>query len=327
MKKRKKSFPKLTGNFWRRIIGRGERPEDGVTGTDGEGDKAERNTSGIAAFSYRYNGSIGGNSFRYELKDGRLSMDFMEHRDYGELSEDIPEGFAEKLEALCDSCRIRRWNGFDKVDRRVLDGSGFSLSIKYADGKTLSAHGSNSFPNGYRDFRTSLEELFAPEREKLFEQARQRLIEKGVGGDPEFIMACFKQNGSSGSDDYHVMFSKSSIRSSNFELRVKSSSGEFFPEGEISYYTTLPDKSLRLEDFGEIVRKYELIKWLDFEKTAHDPDNSEWFQISLSFADGRINAMGTAHPENYDAFRKDFLSLAAKITEEARKNGVLKEKE
>ncbi|MBQ9544087.1 MAG: hypothetical protein IJV00_03040, partial [Clostridia bacterium] len=123
--------------------------------------------------------------------------------------------------------------------------------------------------------------------------------------------------------EYHVLFAKSDVRSSNFELKVKSRSGEFFDEGEISYYTSVPDEVIRLDAFGEIIRKHGVINWLDFDKAAKDYNNSEWFQISVSYADGRINARGTEHPENYDAFRKDFLALVAEVTEDARKKGFL----
>lgn len=323
MKRRK--FLDGVGGFLRRISGKPERPDLGEVGSDGEGDKAEKNESGIVSFTYRYIGSIGGNSFKYELKDGRLIVDLMEYRDYGELSDKIPAGFADRLKALCDSCRIYRWNGFDKSNRLVLDGSGFSLSIRFADGKTLHADGSNSFPGGYREFRERLDALFAPEKEKLLEIARLKQIEKGVTGSPRLILACFKQKGASGGDDYHILFSKNGVRSSNFELKVKSESGEFFPRGEISYYTSLPDEMMRLDEFGEIVKKHGVINWLDFDKSSQDPNNSEWFQLSLSYDDGRINARGTEHPENYDGFRRDFLSLVADITENAREKGFLKE--
>ena len=45
----------------------------------------------------------------------------------------------------------------------------------------------------------------------------------------------------------------------------------------------------------------------------------EWFQISLGFDDGlSINAMGSEPPENYDAFRADFLRVMADAAEKVK---------
>jgi hypothetical protein len=48
---------------------------------------------------------------------------------------------------------------------------------------------------------------------------------------------------------------------------------------------------------------------MDFNQSADDYNNKEWFQLDWNFENGRIDAYGTAHPEHYDAFRKDFLTL------------------
>ncbi len=310
------------GDLWSKITGRTDR--DGEIGSDGDGDKAVPNESGIIEFRYRFRGSIGGNSYKYEIKNGKLGMDFMEKSDYGELSGEIPEGFTEELEKLCGACRVERWNGFDKTDTRVLDGSGFSLWIKYADGKTVDADGSNSFPAGYRDFKEKLDGLFSGPKEALFEEARQKKITEGLEGDPQVILATFKQKGASGSDDYHVLFSKEGIRSSNFELRVNAPSREFFDEPEFSYYCTVPDEIMDMRGFGDVVREYGLINWYDYHETAKDPNNSEWFQLSFSYENGRLNAMGTGHPERYDEARKAFLTHVARITASAKEKGFLK---
>lgn len=44
------------------------------------------------------------------------------------------------------------WDGFNKSDPDVLDGAGFSMTLKIDD-KTISAHGSNSWPKNYYKFR------------------------------------------------------------------------------------------------------------------------------------------------------------------------------
>ena len=89
----------------------------------------------IKYFEYNYHGSIGGDSFSIELKNSSdttpatISLDYMQHRDYGKLSSDVSEAFIDSIEALCERYSIKQWDGFKEINREVLDGSGFSLYV------------------------------------------------------------------------------------------------------------------------------------------------------------------------------------------------------
>lgn len=64
-----------------------------------------------------------------------------------------------------------------------------------------------------------------------------------------------------------------------------------------------------------MVEKYKLVNWYDYDVEAEDYSNSEWFQIDI-FDDGKyLRACGTEKPENYDEFRKEFLSYMSEFTE------------
>ena len=67
---------------------------------------------------------------------------------------------AQQLAALVQEHQLTAWHGFDKVDRSALDGTGFDLTILYADGRTLQASGSNAFPDGYRAAHEALVQFF-----------------------------------------------------------------------------------------------------------------------------------------------------------------------
>ena len=291
----------------------------GDEGSEGAGDKAETNKSGIVRFEYRYNGSIGGDSFSWEAErvdNGvRLTAEEMVHREYGEMTRETDESFMARLETLYREQKLARWNGFDKFNRHVLDGSGFSLYIKFADGGRLSAHGSNSFPGGYREFKEKLREIFVPEVEKMHDDARAKLIEKGISGKLDFIMATFKQQGSSGSDSYEALISTRGVRMKNFDVTIRSVSGEFIAPGEYRVYRDVPDEAIGFERFDEIMKRHGIIRWINYDKAAKDYNNSEWFQLSLGFDEDYVNAHGTEHPDGYDAFRHDFLSELAAATQ------------
>ena len=311
-------------------IDNGFSDDFGDEGTEGEGDQAQDNPNGIVSFSYSYHGSIGGGSYTYSVKAGgidalengaaTLTVDHMEHPEYGEMTGELPENFMAELYKLYKECRLAAWNGFDKYNPHVCDGSGFSLSIRFADKKSVNAHGSNSFPKGYRAFCDRMEALFKPEVDKLLEKARQERIAEGLGGELDSMLAVFKQRGESGSDEYDIMIMKSGIRSCNFDVNIRSESGEFFPEGRYRYYCDVPDEALDLPGFDAICRKYDIIRWYDYDKAAEDYNNCEWFQLSFGFGDSNLNAMGTAHPEGYDGFRREYLEHLRAVVDNAKAN-------
>lgn len=277
----------------------------------------------IKSFFYHFDGTIGGNNCNLTIKGDsvkELTIDDMRYyHDYGEMHDTLDAEFMERLHQLCIKHDILRWDGFDEYDNLVSDGTGFSLRVDYENGSKVRANGMNSFPQGYRDFRRELMELFEPVIKKQADAARLKKIEEGVHGAPTSIMMNFIQKGESGSDKYEVMILREKKRDNNFSVKIRSTSGEFFPVGERMYFTHVPDEQIDWDAFGELIQKYDIIKWYNYEETAEDYNNSEWFQMSWSFEDGHISAMGTKHPENYDAFRSDFLKLLA---ETIRKTGV-----
>ena len=77
-----------------------------------------------------------------------------------EYTLDMTAEEAEALISLVQTHELNRWNGFDKVDRHALDGTGFELRIGYEDGQTLNSSGSNAFPEGYRAAHEAIVKFF-----------------------------------------------------------------------------------------------------------------------------------------------------------------------
>ena len=295
-------------------------PDLSPEGPDGEGDKAPDNNSGVAYFSYSYRGSIGGNSYTRTatVEDGKvvLTLDKMEKRDYGKMTGEASPEFAASLDELCKKHKLVRWNGFDKYNRHVLDGDGFGLRIKFKDGKTVEADGSNAFPRGYGDFEKDMNELFKAEEGKMLEKRRLELAAEGVSGGLKTVMINISRNGGFGDDSYFALLSVGGVRQSNFEVRIKSYSGEFLPEGEYNYYRTVPDEMIMMKDLDGIAKKYDILKWYDY--TAYE-QGGEYFQISYDYEKGHISAHGSKHPDDYDGFRRETLAKIAEITENVMK--------
>lgn len=58
-----------------------------------------------------------------------------------------------------DIYNIRSWDGFDKVNKDILDGGGFRLSIQLGTGETITAHGSNEYPEEYGNANRVLNDI------------------------------------------------------------------------------------------------------------------------------------------------------------------------
>ena len=117
----------------------------------------------IISFSFTHTGMSTEECFSYsaEQTDDGIRL-YTEELFSGGLIVDtiIDEPILEQLGEIAGKYRLDKWDGFDKKNKHVMDGNNFSLSVTLADGETISAHGSNSFPDGYSDAKQEICELF-----------------------------------------------------------------------------------------------------------------------------------------------------------------------
>ena len=92
---------------------------------------------------------------------------------------EVGAGFVRELFDILESGNVASWNGFNKSARNVMDGDRFSFYASLPDGKTVSANGYMSWPEGYGAVSRRVTELFIGEYEKHFPNYR-RALEKYV---------------------------------------------------------------------------------------------------------------------------------------------------
>ncbi len=115
-------------------------------------------------FCYSNSGSSTYEIYSYEVgrdeETGEWMVDYELH--CGNETYELPadEELMQELQLLVEQYELRSWNGFSESDSMVLDGSGFSLEIDFADGSSIDAHGSNSFPEGFGEAKRVIDELF-----------------------------------------------------------------------------------------------------------------------------------------------------------------------
>ena len=289
---------------------------------------AENNTSGINGFYYSYDGTIGGNNYSISIKKDAdkyiLEYITMEYRDYGTMTMELDQQFIDELDLICQNNKVCKWNGFSGHDKNVCDGDGFSLRIKYNDEGCVECDGMNSYPSGYWDYIKQVKELFEDKLNELKEQKRQEMIDKGINGKLDSVMFNINQHGDSGNDEFSIMIMSSKYRENNIDVSFKNTDEQIYKTGKFRYYGKMADEDIDFEALQKIIEKYSIIEWYNYEKTAVDYNNCEWFQISFGFDDNfDINALGTEHPQNYQQFRDEFLKALLEIVDKGVADGTV----
>lgn len=282
----------------------------GLKGRDGIGDKGAPNSSELIGFRYSYNVSRSSGSYTYKIEDNQFTYELTGHDEYAEMTEPVDEELLGKLKDLYIESESYKWDGYSKSATNVLDGNGFSVYFRFADGRTCSAGGSNCAPENYDRFCSGMEELLKPLADDIAERGKQKRIAEGFPGNVDSLLANFIQQGDSGDDQYFFNIRITDNPSvNNLDISIHSASGAFLPEGDYRYIGHLDQKYIDFSELNELIETYQLVNWYDYDVAAEDYNNAEWFQIEIKFDDDKhLSAMGTEKPENYDAFRQEFLT-------------------
>lgn len=106
----------------------------------------------IKEFSFQHTASEATDCYRFELNrsDGEVHL-YAEELFYNGRIVDtaVDENLLARIGELAGTLGVADWDGFDKTAKRGSDGSSFTLNITLTDGSTISAHGSNRFPDNY----------------------------------------------------------------------------------------------------------------------------------------------------------------------------------
>lgn len=287
-----------------------------------KGNKTKPDESRLESFSYSYSGTSRDSIYSYSLNrsengGAEFVYETLRFQEEGEITVEADAAILDQIRQLYLKHKAYRWNGYNKSNNNVLDGSSFTLSMYFQDGGSLNIHGSNSRPDGYGAFENEVEELIRPLIEKAVDKVNKRRMEKGVSGPLQYVMINFMQHGDSGEDKYEILLSHQREGRKNFDVRIYSVSGEFIEPGKYNYYYDMPDEDIGFDEIQTIVERHDLIKWYGWDKSAEDYNNSEWFQLSFSFEEGDISAMGTAHPQGYDEFRREILEYIVQMIKDA----------
>ena len=116
---------------------------------------------------FRFSASAGsymnsGESYEAELENGKVTviirLDGVDEEEAEVFTTD--ESFLRRLDEIVERNNVKKWNGFSLSNRNVLDGHGFSLSIKMENGEYLTASSYLAWPDHYSEFKGEVASLF-----------------------------------------------------------------------------------------------------------------------------------------------------------------------
>ena len=127
--------------------------------------KSNNNISNIKHFSFSYTVGYAMNArVRYEIdydnNDYKTSIIPNGIPDEDKLEVKIDKEVIDRIEQVLNKYNISKWNGFDKVDKNVLDGDSFSLYLRMQNDKTIEASGYMKWPEDYGKVRSELDSIF-----------------------------------------------------------------------------------------------------------------------------------------------------------------------
>ena len=73
---------------------------------------------------------------------------------------ELDENQIQEIINILTKYNVSSWNGFDKVDKNVLDGNSFTFKLKTKKSEEIYAHGYMKWPNNYREVRDELDNHF-----------------------------------------------------------------------------------------------------------------------------------------------------------------------
>lgn len=129
----------------------------GITGCNSKG----KIDSDIISFKYHY-GSYNDYYYEYDINiiDEKVVLNAKGYNAVNlNVEKEIDKSYLEELAKIINDNEIYKWNDFDKSDKNILDGYGFSLEVNYSNDKSLKAHGYMKYPKNYNEGHKVLSEF------------------------------------------------------------------------------------------------------------------------------------------------------------------------
>ena len=115
--------------------------------------KSNEIKSDIVSFKYYYGGYHGG-YYKYNISKVEDDIIFTAKGSNGikldgiklDIDKKIDKSYLKELSKIINENKIYEWNGFNKHNKDVQDGYGFSIEVNYENGEVIKANGYMEYP-------------------------------------------------------------------------------------------------------------------------------------------------------------------------------------
>lgn len=118
----------------------------------------------IVSFSFSHSGSSTFEFYTYDVvkneESGKMEANYDLFCELLTYNLPADSKLMEGLSEIVDAYGLRKWNGFNKSSSMVQDGYGFDLHVGFDNGSSITASGSNRFPEGYDVAESAINDLF-----------------------------------------------------------------------------------------------------------------------------------------------------------------------
>ena len=266
---------------------------------------------GLKSFEYYGSGMAINDMFSYEFtkedEGVRFEYDFYIQNEEAQGEAMLDPSYIDELVRLSDKYdMLLKWDGFDKIAEDVLDGNGFSLYMGFEDGSSMSAHGSNEFPDGYRyfedDFRALIDKIV--EEQGIFDKLFPKVIESE---ELSFISIDFNTRGE---EKFEFMLRPDAPNENIDTCKIRSQYDERKLFGGETEDHFSKKAGFSLDAVQAVMKKYNIASWNGYN--GYDEASNEYFSIFAEYASGeRITASGSLTPENYEEFKQEIINVFA----------------
>ena len=164
-------------------------------------------------------------------------------------------------------------------------------------GATIRASGSNAYPKNFHEPMSEVRALI----DQLIRTYSNMYPKQILSEDICYFSLVFR-NAPYATSEFKALCSDYG-EEKELEMRIRGR--EDLMDGEYEFSGACRD--FPFDEVQKIIRKYDIPSWNGWEKTEGD---KELFNLELHYESGEIlEAYGTVHPENYDAFRDDITAL------------------
>ncbi len=203
----------------------------------------------------------------------------------------VDQNTFEKLVNELIKYNVSSWDGFKKSDKNVLDGDGFSFSIRTKDDKRIEASGYMKWPKNYSEVKGVFNSMIGD----LYK------VKEYNAKDFESMNFSYSNGGSiANSQEIYDLNKKDGKYIASIKEKYKTSDEIIEVETDINFVYKVLD----------IINKYNVSSWDGFHENDSNVLDGESFYFSFQAGDNKISAGGyMSWPENYGKVKTELTEV------------------